>query len=185
MKIVRTKIKGANHKTLKSFHEPDLYAMPPLGGIIEGFRQIGPSVTSNNVHPAALNNNVHPAVVNNVQTQAPPQQILMKPMAMGTLAPQSTGIVSLDPSNYSVPSPMVQQYVQQPGMFVQPQAYNNNMQYPASILLSGQQNRHPSALGFGSLSDISQGSIPANGAPNNELATVFAALSSLRRGANV
>lgn len=177
MKIVRTKIKGANHKTLKSYHEPDLYAMPPLGGIIEGFRQIGPSVTSNNVHPATVNNNVHPVVANNVQTQAPPQQI-MKPMAMGMAAPQSTGMVSLDPSNYSVPSPMVQQYVQQPGMFVQPQAYNNNMQYPASILLSGQQNLHPSAY-------LSQGAIPTNGVPNNEFATVYAALSSLRRGANV
>jgi len=185
MKIVRTKIKGANHKTLKSYHEPDLYAMPPLGGIIEGFRQIGPSVTSNNVHPAAVNNNVHSVVANNVQIQAPPQQTLLKPMAMGTVAPQSTGIVSLDPSNYSVPSPMVQQYIQQPGMFVQPQAYNNNMQYPASILLSGQQNRHPSALSFGSVSDLSQGSIPTNGVPNNEFATVYAALSSLRRGANV
>jgi len=106
-------------------------------------------------------------------------------MAMGIAPHQSTGIVSLDPSNYSAPSPMVQQYLQQPGMFVQPQAYNNNMQYPASILLSGQQNRHPSAMNFGSLSDLSQGSIPTNGAPNNELATVFAALSSLRRGANV
>ena len=181
MKIVRTKIKGANHKTLKSFHEPDLYAMPPLGGIIEGFRQIGPSVTNNNAYIAAVNNSVHPAVVNNVQTQAL-QQTLPKPM-VGIAAP-STGIVSLDPSNYSAPSPMVQ-YFQQPGMFAQPQAYNNNMQYPASILLSGQQNRHPSALSFESLSAISQGSIPMN-VPNHELATVYAALSSLRRGgANV